>query len=275
MSKRTVARQTEPGAAGVRYRPLYARALGLRHLQPGGMLCFVYLEGAVALSLLLALAELVSWWVVLILPVSVALMVKVNDLVAGAVARSAARTPERERERVRREVSAFMPVVGRASVVVPQVPRADGSLSDDSAQSTGDPAAAHAPDRAAGHGLDLAAAHDQDPAAAEAHDLAARHGHDLAAAPSQSSAGAHAQDPAATEAHDLAAAHAQDGQGGDGDQHAEAAAAGRRDATGRYAAAGQYLDAAWRQHAYAMAHQADHADHGSQRERQSASRRYE
>jgi hypothetical protein len=51
--------------------------------------------------------------------------------------------------------------------------------------------------------------------------------------------------------------------------------AGRWDTAGRYAAAGRYLDAAWRQHAYAMTHQADHADPTSQRERQSASRRYE
>ncbi|GAA4713779.1 hypothetical protein [Phytohabitans rumicis] len=99
-----------------RYRPLYARVLRLRHLSPGGVLCFVFFEGALALGLLLALAELVSWWVVLILPGSVALMVKVNDMVAGAVSRSAARTPERERAKLRQEVSAFMPVVGRAVV---------------------------------------------------------------------------------------------------------------------------------------------------------------
>lgn len=82
-----------------RLRPLYARLLGLRYLNPGGMLCFVYFEGTIALGVLLALAELVTWWGVLILPASVAVMVKVNDMVAGAVVRSAARTPERERAR--------------------------------------------------------------------------------------------------------------------------------------------------------------------------------
>jgi hypothetical protein len=69
------------------HRPLYARMLGLRHLSPGGLLCFVFLEGAIALGILLALAELVSWWGVIILPVTVALMVKLNDVIAGSVTR--------------------------------------------------------------------------------------------------------------------------------------------------------------------------------------------
>lgn len=94
-------------------RPLYARVLRLRHLNPGGMLCFLFLEGAVALGLLLALAELVSWWGLLVLPMAVAVMVKANDLVAGAAARSAALVPEQERDRFRREV---VPAVGRAIV---------------------------------------------------------------------------------------------------------------------------------------------------------------
>ncbi|GLW35443.1 hypothetical protein Areg01_83790 [Actinoplanes regularis] len=69
--------------AGAAHQPLYARMLRLRHLSPGGLLCFVFLEGAVALGALLALAELVSWWGVLVLPMAVAAMVKFNDLVAG------------------------------------------------------------------------------------------------------------------------------------------------------------------------------------------------
>jgi len=73
--------------AGEIYRdqPLYARMLGLRHVTPSGFLCFVFLEGAVALGFLLALAELVSWWGVLVLPITVAVMVKLNDVVAGAL----------------------------------------------------------------------------------------------------------------------------------------------------------------------------------------------
>ncbi|MEV0808629.1 hypothetical protein [Micromonospora sp. NPDC050200] len=96
-----------------RYRPLYARALGLRVVNPGGVLCFLFFEGAVALAVLLALAELVSWWAVVLLPVAVALMVKLNDMVAERVVCSAALVPEQERDRFRRQME---PVVGRARV---------------------------------------------------------------------------------------------------------------------------------------------------------------
>ncbi|WP_243704972.1 hypothetical protein [Micromonospora sp. KC723] len=96
-----------------RYRPLYARALGLRFVNPGGVLCFLFFEGAVALAVLLALAELVSWWAVPVLPLAVAMMVKLNDMVAERVVRSAALVPEQERDRFRRQVE---PVVGRAPV---------------------------------------------------------------------------------------------------------------------------------------------------------------
>ncbi|MEU8112439.1 hypothetical protein [Micromonospora sp. NPDC048947] len=96
-----------------RYRPLYARLLGLRFVNPGGVLCFLFFEGAIALAVLLALAELVSWWAVLVLPVVVAAMVKLNDMVAAIVVRSAALVPEQERDRFRREME---PVVGRARV---------------------------------------------------------------------------------------------------------------------------------------------------------------
>jgi hypothetical protein len=73
--------------------PLYARVLRLRHLRPGGILCSLFFEGAVAGGVLLALAELASWWSVAILPVTVAAMVKVNDVVAGALGRSAGQDP--------------------------------------------------------------------------------------------------------------------------------------------------------------------------------------
>ncbi|OJF09550.1 hypothetical protein BG844_37055, partial [Couchioplanes caeruleus subsp. caeruleus] len=76
----------------VRQQPLYARMLGLQYLAPSGFLCFVFLEGAIALGILLALAELVSWWGVLVLPVTVAAMVKLNDAVAGALTRPQVRT---------------------------------------------------------------------------------------------------------------------------------------------------------------------------------------
>jgi len=71
-------------AAGRVRRPLYARLLRLRYLHPGPVACFLLLEGTIALGALLALAELVDWPVVILLPVGVAVMVKINDLLAGA-----------------------------------------------------------------------------------------------------------------------------------------------------------------------------------------------
>lgn len=63
--------------------PLYARLLRLRNIHPGGLLCFLYFEGAIALAVLLALAELVPWTAIPILPVTVAVIVKINDLTTG------------------------------------------------------------------------------------------------------------------------------------------------------------------------------------------------
>ena len=68
--------------------PLYARVLRLRHVHPGGLLCFLFFEGAVALGILLALADFAPWWSALVLPVAVAAMVKINDFVAGWNARA-------------------------------------------------------------------------------------------------------------------------------------------------------------------------------------------
>jgi len=91
-------------AAEERPRPLYARVLKLRQLNPSGTLCFVFFEGAIVMGLLLALAELVSWWAMLVLPAAVAVMVKANDVVASVVVRGAALVPEQEQERFRLEL---------------------------------------------------------------------------------------------------------------------------------------------------------------------------
>jgi hypothetical protein len=86
-------------------RPLYARVLRLKHITPGGLLCFVFLEGAMALGVLLALAELVSWWGVIVLPLTVALMVKLNDVIAGLLPRPASPgEPVAARAAVRRSI---------------------------------------------------------------------------------------------------------------------------------------------------------------------------
>jgi hypothetical protein len=68
-------------------RPLYARLLRLRHLRLTQLTTFVLFEGSVLIALVFALAEIVSWWGVLAIPVAVAVMVKVNDIVAGVLHR--------------------------------------------------------------------------------------------------------------------------------------------------------------------------------------------
>ncbi len=99
--------------AGAAHQPLYARMLRIRHLSLGGLLCFVFLEGTLALGALLALAELVSWWGVLVLPAAVAVMVKFNDMVAGWLAPPApAGEPIAARATVQRERHTHRPRSG-------------------------------------------------------------------------------------------------------------------------------------------------------------------
>ncbi|PZS36597.1 MAG: hypothetical protein DLM59_00855 [Pseudonocardiales bacterium] len=71
--------------------PFYARLLRLRNIRPGVVSCFLFLEGTLVLSGLVALAGLVSPWVVLVLPLAVAAAVKINDVVAGATSGAAAK----------------------------------------------------------------------------------------------------------------------------------------------------------------------------------------
>jgi hypothetical protein len=68
-------------------QPLYHRLLRLRHLWPGPMATFVFFEGSVMLAVLLSLAEIVAWWSVLVIPATVGVMVKLNDVVAGVLRR--------------------------------------------------------------------------------------------------------------------------------------------------------------------------------------------
>jgi hypothetical protein len=111
MTRTIRARRAEPAN-----QPLYARILRLRHLAPSGLLCFVFLEGAVVLGILLALAELVSWWGVIVLPVTVALMVKFNDLVAGAIVpRVVATETTAARAAVLRPAAMFTPPEGEVA----------------------------------------------------------------------------------------------------------------------------------------------------------------
>ena len=79
--------------AGGNPAPLYARLLRLRHIHPGALLCGLYFEGAIAVGALAALAEFASWWGMLVLPVLVALLVKLEDEVSGLRVRARAAVP--------------------------------------------------------------------------------------------------------------------------------------------------------------------------------------
>jgi hypothetical protein len=72
------------GLAG-RSAPLYWRVLRLRRLRPSPAMTFLLFEGSILLGALLALAEIISWWGAPVIPVAVAVMVKVNDVVASTL----------------------------------------------------------------------------------------------------------------------------------------------------------------------------------------------
>jgi hypothetical protein len=66
-------------------RSLYIRVLGLRHIKPAGWRRLLVAEGSVALALFLALSDLTSAWVIALLPLTTAAMVKYHDVLAGLV----------------------------------------------------------------------------------------------------------------------------------------------------------------------------------------------
>src|SRR5690348_14881399 len=80
--------------------PMYARLLRLRRIRITGLVSFLLMECTVAVAVLLALAELVSWWAVPLLPVLVAAVVKINDMVGAPSNRPGVNRSEPTRERV-------------------------------------------------------------------------------------------------------------------------------------------------------------------------------
>jgi hypothetical protein len=68
-------------------QPLYHRLLRLRYVKPRPMATFLFFEGSIMLAILLSLAEIVTWWSVVLVPVTVGVMVKLNDAIAGALRR--------------------------------------------------------------------------------------------------------------------------------------------------------------------------------------------
>ena len=68
-------------------RPAYARLLHLQHIRPSGVQRALLGEGSVAAAALIALADLASAWLLVVLPLTVALVVKAHDVVAGRLRR--------------------------------------------------------------------------------------------------------------------------------------------------------------------------------------------
>lgn len=73
--------------------PLYVRVLRLHHLDLRGWQRGLLSEGVLVASVLLVLADLVSAWGLVVLPLAVAAVVKANDAVAGRLARTARDAP--------------------------------------------------------------------------------------------------------------------------------------------------------------------------------------
>ena len=71
---------TEPAT---RRAPLYPRLLRLRHVAPNAWQRAVLGEGALAVAVLLVLADLATAWALLALPLAVAAVVKAHDVLAG------------------------------------------------------------------------------------------------------------------------------------------------------------------------------------------------
>lgn len=64
---------------------LYWRLLRLRRVRPRPAITFLLFEGSIVLGALLALADLVTWWGAAAVPIAVAVMVKLNDVVASTL----------------------------------------------------------------------------------------------------------------------------------------------------------------------------------------------
>jgi hypothetical protein len=70
-------------------RPLYVRLLRLRAIAPSGWQRALFVEGALAVALVLFLADVASAWTLIALPLVVALVVKGHDALAGQLRRNA------------------------------------------------------------------------------------------------------------------------------------------------------------------------------------------
>ena len=74
---------------GAPKHPLYPRLLHLQHVHPNAWQRALLGEGALAVAVLLVLADLATAWTLLVLPVAVAVVVKAHDVLAGRLETSA------------------------------------------------------------------------------------------------------------------------------------------------------------------------------------------
>jgi hypothetical protein len=75
--------------------PLYWRLLRLRQIHPNGWQRASLVEGVIAISVILVLADVASAWTLLVLPVTTAVVVKAHDVLVGMLAPGPAE-PSRE-----------------------------------------------------------------------------------------------------------------------------------------------------------------------------------
>jgi hypothetical protein len=69
-------------------KPLYPRLLRLKHIAPNAWQRAALGEGAIAVGVLLSMADVASAWSIVVLPVAVAVIVKAHDLLQGLLERS-------------------------------------------------------------------------------------------------------------------------------------------------------------------------------------------
>jgi hypothetical protein len=116
-------------------RPLYFRLLRIRHLKARPWVVFLLFEGSFGLAILLALAEMVNLWGLLAIPLAVAAMVKVNDVITGAMLEPLAAAQLRTPRMVPLRVSAQSPVprTGRFTMFIED----DDAVADPAARPDG------------------------------------------------------------------------------------------------------------------------------------------
>lgn len=69
---------------------MYARTLRLRYVRPRSWHRALFVEGAIAVAIVIVLADLASAWLILALPLAIAVLVKFHDVISGALASTAA-----------------------------------------------------------------------------------------------------------------------------------------------------------------------------------------